>query len=534
MLKHENQIAYWKAEVGRGRVGRREFLARLMALGVALPVATTLYQDASAAPQRGGHVTVGLGGGNTSDSLDPGTHTNTWTQVMVNGYSDYLTEIAADGSLQAELAESWEPSKGGSQWVFKLRRGVTFHNGREVTAEDVIASLNHHRGEDSQSAAKPIVSPIEDMKADGKYELVVTLEAGNADFPFLLTDYHIPILPANSDGSMDWQSKIGSGAYKLGNVDFGVRAEFERNDNYWKNDRGWFDSAELITVADTSSRMNAIISGEVDVVDKVDLRTVNLLKRNNALAVEEVSGTQHFTFPMHVDVAPFDDVNVRLALKWGINRQELVDKILNGYGTVGNDHPIGRGQRYFAKDLPQREYDADKARHYLKKAGLSELSVQLSAANAAFSNAVDAASLYAESARAAGINIEVVREPDDGYWSNVWTVKPFTACYWGGRVTEDFMFSTAYEEGVPWNDTHWANKRFNELLKQGRSETDDAKRRTIYAEMQQLCSDDGGTIVPMFASYVSARNKSKVTHGGTLGSAYSMDNQRILERWWRA
>ncbi len=135
---------------------------------------------------------------------------------------------------------------------------------------------------------------------------------------------------------------------------------------------------------------------------------------------------------------------------------------------------------------------------------MSDLKVDLHVADAAFQGAVDAGLLYSEDAAKAGITLNIVREPNDGYWSNVWLVKPFCACYWGGRPTEDWMFSTAYAKGAPWNDTHWANEGFNELLVQARAELDNDKRRDMYHEMQALCRDDGGTVVPMF---------SKLRHG---------------------
>ena len=135
---------------------------------------------------------------------------------------------------------------------------------------------------------------------------------------------------------------------------------------------------------------------------------------------------------------------------------------------------------------------------------MDSLAVDLSVADVAFAGAIDAGVLYAESAKAAGIDLNVVREPNDGYWSNVWQKKPWSACYWSGRPTADWMFSTTYAAGVPWNDTNWEHDKFNELLRVARAELDESKRRAMYAEMQQILSDEGGALVPMFASYVFA------------------------------
>ena len=507
------------------RTTRRRFIQT----GAAGAAALTLPVRFARAAKKGGVMRVGKGHGQTADSLDPGTFENGFTIGMTFGFNAYLTEIAGDGSLVGQLAESWEPSPDAKTWTFRLRQGLTYHNGRDITAEDVVASFNHHRREDSTSAAKPIVEPIADVQADGKDIVVFTLAAGNADFPFIPSDYHIPILPSEG-GKPDWQSGIGAGAYKLKSFEPGVRADLERFADYHNSERGHFDEVQLLSIIDTAARTNALMTGEVDAIDRVDLKTVHLLKRRPGIQVHTVAGNQHYTFPMRTNVAPFDNNDVRLALKLAIKRDEMVEKILQGFGVVGNDHPIGPGQRFFAKDLEQRTYDPDKAQFHLKQAGMESLTVDLSVADAAFAGAVDAGALYAESAKAAGITLNIVREPNDGYWSNVWNKKPFCACYWGGRVVEDQMFSTAYAAGAAWNDTAWEHERFNKLLIEARAELDEARRREMYAEMQQIVRDDGGALVPMFASYVFATS-DKVALPDPMASNWDLDGERWMERW---
>ena len=140
--------------------------------------------------------------------------------------------------------------------------------------------------------------------------------------------------------------------------------------------------------------------------------------------------------------------------------------------------------------------------------------------------------LYKEHAAKAGININVIREPNDGYWSAVWMAKPWCMCYWGGRPTEDGMFSTAYAAGADWNDTFWEHERFNKLLVQARAELDDAKRRSMYYEMQDLVSNEGGVVVPMFNNYVFAMS-TKIAHGELQGN-WDLDGALWMERWWFA
>ena len=329
------------------------------------------------------------------------------------------------------------------------------------------------------------------------------------------------------------QKGIGTGGYKNDNFEAGVRLNASRNENYYKEDSCYFDSVEVIAINEPNARQNALVTDEVDVINRVDLKTAHLLARNKNVEIFEVTGNQHFSFPMHTNTAPFDNNDVREALKYAFDRDELVDKVLRGHGIAGNDHPIGPANQYWHKDLEQRTYDPDKAKFHLKKAGLEGLKIDLSAADAAFPDAVNASVLYQESASRAGIEINVVREPDDGYWSNVWLKKPYCACFWSGRATEDWMFSTAYESGVPWNDSFWEHEKFNKLLVEARATLDTDKRRELYYEMQTIVRNEGGVAIPMYANWVDA-NSTKLAHGEHLGNLWQLDGARLAERWWFA
>ena len=529
--KTTKRISWLQGQLTDGKISRREFMGRTAALGVTTALAGTLCSQAvkAATPKKGGKLIVGLGHGSTTDSLDPATFENGFSNNLNYGVNNHLAEVQGDGSLAPELAESWEASSDATTWTFKIRKGVEFHNGKTLTPDDVVASVNHHRGE-TKSAAKPLLEPIEEIKADGE-NVVVSLKGGNADFPFVISDYHVAILPS-ADGKVDATSGIGTGAYVIKDYDPGVRAHVTKNPNYWKSDRGHFDEIEILAIIDPTARTAALQSGETHMMDRCDLKTVHLLKRSPGINVEETTGTLHYTIPMRTDTAPFDNNDVRMALKYGIDREAIVKTVLKGYGAVGNDHPISTSNRYHATDLPQRQYDPDKSKFHLKQAGLDGLTVALSAADAAFNGAVDAAVLYKEHAAKAGINIEIVREPNDGYWSNVWMKKPWCMCYWGGRPTEDAMFSTAYAAGADWNDTFWEHDRFNALLVEARAELDEAKRREMYFEMQQILSNEGGVVVPMFANYVFALSE-KIAHGEMAGN-WDLDGNKFMERWWFA
>lgn len=512
-----------------GKLSRREFIARATALGMAVAVGPGLFPARASAeePKKGGRLRIGITGGSTTDTLDPADITDLMPQVLIYGaLANSLVEIDHENKPVPELAESWDASPDAKIWTFKLRKGVEFHNGKTMDADDVIYSINHHRDENSKSAAKPIVKPIESIKKDGPDTVVFTLKEGNADFPYIMSDYHLCIVPKG----VPFTEGVFTGAYKIKEFEPGVRAFAVKHPNFFKSDRGWFDEVEMIAISDVNARTTALKTGQIDVMNRCDRKTVHLLERSPGLQVMKQDGFKHFTFAMRTDMAPYDNNDIRLALKYAIDREQLVETILRGYGVVGNDHPISRANRFYAKDLPQRKFDPDKAKFHLKKSGLNTVKFNLHAAEAAFVGAVDAAVLYRESAAKAGIDIEVVREPNDGYWSNVWLKKEWCAVFWGGRVAEDMMLSTAYADGAPWNDTFWKHDRFNELLKAARTELDDAKRAAMYAEMQKIIRDEGGVVVPMFATDLSAAT-DKIGHG-PLAVNWELDGFRGPERWW--
>ena len=454
-----------------GKLSRREFLNRVSAFGAAgvvLPAALVSEAAHAQTPKKGGRLRMGLVDSGAGDNLDPAKTISRVEIVTTQQLRNPLVDLDHESKPTNSLAESWEASPDAKIWRFNLRKGVEFHNAKSMDSADVLYSINYHRGEDSTSAAKTLLEPVSDIRAEGKHTIVFELTGGNADFPYIVSDYHLQIVPDGTKGQ-EFEKGIGTGAYVLDTHDPGNRILCKRNPNYWNENRGHFDEVETFGINDTSARTSALRTGKIDVMNEPDVKTVHLLAKEPGLATAEVIGTQHYTLPMITTIAPFDNNDVRLALKHAINRVEIVDKVLRGHGLVGNDQPIGPANRYHDATLEQRVYDPDRAKHHLKKAGLDKLAVQLHTAEAAFTGAVDTALLYSGHAKVAGIEIEVVRVPDDGYWNEVWRHVPWCASIWFGRPTEDMMFSTAHAEGAPWNASRWSNARFNELLVQARA-----------------------------------------------------------------
>jgi peptide/nickel transport system substrate-binding protein len=511
---------------GRMEISRRGLLyGAAGAAGLLLPAGFARADT----PKQGGHFRIGIADFATSDVLDP-TITNTQFQVNLEWQlRNNLCEVQAGGKIIPELAESWDASKDAKTWTFKLRKGVTFHDGKTLTPADVIYSYRLHMKEGSKTPAKPIVAQIEDIKADGD-SVVFTLKSGNVNFPALTTYAALYIVP---DGTTDFAKGIGTGGYKLEHFEPGISSLVSHNPNYFKAGRAHFDSVEMIAMKDATARANALLTSKIDTYNAVDPKTVKLLDRNKAIKINKVTSKAHFCFAMLMNEAPFTDNNVRLAMKYAIDRDDMVKRILSGFGSVGNDQPLSPAYPEYAQ-LPQRAYDPDQAKSLLKKAGHEGLKVQLFVSETPFAGATDAAVLYKEHAKKAGIDIDVVKTPEDGYWDNVWLKKPLCATRWSGRVNADVMLSLAYtEEGIKagWNETNMNDPRVNELVAAARSEFDEAKRNEMYAEVQKIIHETGGANIFAFAALMDATG-ANVQNDGTLSGDWTLDGGRASERWW--
>ena len=519
-------------EAALGRMSRRNFLGKAGMLGAALPFAGTMLSGNAFAdgPKKGGHLVLGLVGGGATDSLDPALNLSQVTFHFGYCWGETLVETSpTDGTVTPHLAESFEAERGAKVWHFNLRKGITFHNGKEMTADDVVKSLQRHSGEETKSGALGIMRGIEKVEASGNHKVTITLKSGNADLPYLLTDYHLVIQPGGGYDKPD--AGIGTGPYSIEVAEHGVRYVGKRYAGYWNDSVGHADTVEVLVLNDQTARMSALQSGRVHMINRVDPKTAKLLGRMPNINIENTPGRGHYPFLMHCDKAPFDNLDLRLAMKNAINREELVKRVLHGYGSVGNDFPINDAYALFPSEIKQRVYDPDRAAHHYKKSGHSG-PVVLRVSDAAFSGAVDAAVLYQQQAAKAGIKIEVKREPSDGYWSNVWNVQPFSASYWSGRPTQDGMYTVGYKSDADWNDTKWFRPKFDQLLVRARVELDQGLRAELYREMGQMVHDDGGAIVPMFNDFIDGVS-SKV-QGYVKDANAELSNGHSLIRCWLA
>ncbi len=519
---------------GGNDVSRREFIDRAAALGVSTAMlasmigAGTLPREAKAAtPKRGGHLRIAAASGNTSDTLDPHLKTSEFTNLARAAMRNTLGEVIHTGKLVPSLAESWEPGDSADIWIFTLRKDVTFHDGKTLDQDDVINTIDYHRREGSKSSRKSFAKQVKEMIKDGKHRVVFKLEGKNANYPFIGGGFEINSF--NKAGEL-YDVANGTGPYSMKEFVPGQRMTLTRNPNHWDDSVGHVDDVTIVNITDVAARQNALVTGEVDVISRPSPKTFPLLKRTKGIETEAVTGALHRTWPMDIRAEPFSNPDVRKALRLAVDRPDIVAKVLNGGGSLGNDHPISVKDPMYNPNLTQRVYDPDKAKFHLKKAGMENLTVKLSSSEAIWAGALDAAQLYSEHAKKAGINLVVNKVPNDGYWNNVWLKHPWATSYWNAGPTADHMLTRAYGAEATWNETHWKHPRFNMLLEEARGELDFNKAREMYWEMQKIIHEEGATVIAVFSDELYAHS-DKLAHGPIAGN-WEMDGYFLIKRWW--
>ena len=360
-------------EVGRGRMKRREFIQLGLAAGLSVMVADAAFNDAVAAtPKKGGNFRVGISWGATSNTLDPGPILDSYMGTVNLTLRSLLTQVDEHGNIGTDLAESFEPSDAAKTWAVKLRKGVTFHNGKDLTANDVVASIRHHMRPNTKSALSATMKQVQDVKADGD-NVVITLTGANADFPYVLGEHRLSIMPVKENGDVDWQSGIGTGPYMLEEFKPGEITRAKRNPNYFRDT--WFDEVSLLSIIDPTARTNALLSNQLDVMDRCDAKTLKFMGQRPGIKIDKVTGYEHNTFAMIVTKPPFDNQDVRNAMKYAIDREAIIQRVFGGIGVPGNDNTVAPSVKFAINPQPIHKYDPDMAKSLLKKAGMSNLKV---------------------------------------------------------------------------------------------------------------------------------------------------------------
>jgi peptide/nickel transport system substrate-binding protein len=483
---------------------RRDLLRAMVAGGMMSMTGAGLLAASGAAfaqdkPKQGGHIRVATQSASASDTLDPAKASVATDYVRLNMVYNGLTEYDAHLGAQMALAQSLE-TKDATVWVAKLRSGVQFHDGKALAPADVVYSLMRHKDPAVGSKVKTLADQFQDVKATGPNEVTITLQGANADLPVILADSHFMIV---KDGTSDFKTAVGTGPFKVKDFSPGVRTVGVRNERYWKPGLPHLDEIELVGIGDESARVNALLSGDVQLINQVSPRSTTRIKGTPGFAVKETKTGQYTDLIMRDEGGITGNADFRRGMMHLFDREQIRKTVLLGYGEIGNDQPIDPTNKYFFGGLPQRAFDPQKAKFYFQKAKLGSAPLQLYASEAA-DGSVEMAMLLQQVAPLAGLNLQVVRAPADGYWSNHWMKHPLTFGNINARPSADVIFTQFFKSDAPWNEANWKDPKFDQLLVAARGEPDDAKRKKIYGDMQVLVHDQGGIGIPLFLSSLDA------------------------------
>lgn len=512
----------------RGGASRRELLALLGGLGVGAAMGGTLIGAAgqalaqTATPKRGGKIRVAGFGGSTADTLDPAKQSFSTDYCRCTMFYNGLTELDELMAPKLALAESIENEKA-TVWTIKLRKGVQFHDGKELTSEDVVFSLKRHHDPATGSRAKALADQMKQIEANGKYEVKITLANPNADFPVVLGTYHFLIAQA---GTTDFSKGIGTGPFKCKEFTPGVRSIAVRNENYWKQGVGpYLDEIEFFGIPDVGARVNALLAGDVHLIGNVNPASAKTILATSGFSIFETKSGNYTDLVMRADGAPGNNPDFVLGMKHLFNRDLIRRNVFQGYAEIANDQPIPPLNRYHAKDIPQRGFDPDKAKFHLQKAGVLDQGLQVVTSPAA-TGSVEMGLLLQAAGQRVGLKVDLRQVPADGYWSNYWMKVPVGFGNINPRPTADILFSLFFQSSAAWNESAWKNEKFDQLLVAARAETDEAKRKQMYHDMQVLIHESSGIGIPVFINGLDAHtNKLKglrpMGTGSMMGYAFA-------------
>ncbi|WGD51010.1 ABC transporter substrate-binding protein [Bradyrhizobium sp. CB1650] len=504
-------------------ITRRNFTGLIGA--AALSTASRPSMAQQTAPRRGGRVRVMLQETASSSLLDP-TKVASWAVYFAYELIGARL-VNVDSHLQPipALAESWEAANGKvNDWIFRLRRGAEFHDGRSVTARDVIYTINRLRDPAAQSPLRVLVDHVSDIVAEDPQTIRFKLTRPDADFPLLLAQDRFHILP---EGYSRFDKPLGAGAFIANGLDPAGVNTYRRNPNFWDGDKPYLDEVSFQGNQDPIARVSALLAGDVDAVQTISFALAKRVAAVTGLEVVSSPSGVHNVVAMHVDKAPFDHVEVREALKCLFDRSLLRDKLCAGQASIANDHPIPPFSPFYHSELPVRPYDPDRARTLLRQAGVDLGQLVLHASEAVTPNvAVDLAQMFADTARQAGVNVQARRDPVAGYWDNIWLKEPLMVGGWGTRYTPDAMLRVAYRSDAKWNETRWRRPEIDRMMDDALATTDLERRRLLYWGIQEAIHKEGGAAIPLFfnqldakASYVKGVAPSPL--GALKGSAFS-------------
>ena len=454
------------------------------------------------AQKKGGNLRVGLTGGSPTDTLDPHNGFTYLDTARAQSLYSPLYQLGANALGETVLAQSIESAdKTNKKWVIKLKPGIKFHSGKPLTSADVIYTFkriltNHFSG---ASSLGPM--DVNALKADGDLTVIVPFNTPYGTFKDQLAFwYYLYILPEGLDPKAKGYKPNGTGPFKFQSFTPGQRSVFVRNDDYFISGQPFVDQVTIIDFPDPVSLQNALVTGVIDAAGAIEGPQVASLSSNSSIKTVASKTGAITPFTMRRDVAPFNDNNVRQALRLIVDRQQLIDSALDGFATVAADvfSPFDPDYKGFT-----RQVDIPQAKHLLKQAGHENLSVQL-VTSAVSTGTVAMATVLAQQAKAAGVTINVKNIPAADFFGSTYLKSPFSQDFYNtspylAQVAQSFLGSNS-----PFNETHTDVPQYNQWYAQANSTTSDSTRRELKQKMQEFDFNEGAYIIPAFIDALDA------------------------------
>ncbi|QQP91217.1 ABC transporter substrate-binding protein [Skermanella sp. TT6] len=506
---------------------RRQFLAGAssLALGVAFGLggaaAWPVPASAQGTPRRGGSLKIAVP---AATSIDPVRLNSSGGIAIVQQVAEYLVYAEPDLTLRPVLATSWEPSEGGKVWTFALRRGVKFHDGRPLTADDVVATFQ--RLVDPANAS-PAAGAMPFLKKEGvakvdDHTVRFTLDRPIGTFPYFTHTYNCVILPADYAGNFA-EKPIGTGPFRLVSYRPQEGAKFERNADYWDQPKPYLDRLEIQTFESPQPMVLALQSGDVQVVQQLSYIDAQGIRNDTNITLIQADAADHRQLCMRTDMKPFDDKRVRQAVALCFDRPAMVRGLLGGLADIANDHPIA--PIYPEKiELAQRQADIAQARQLLADAGYPQ-GFPIDLYTHQYLELPQYAALAQQMLAPAGIKVNLKVEPTNLYY-NHWTEVSFGLTDWTSRPVAAQILAQSFRGDAEWNAAHWKNEAFDALLARFEAEPDEAQRGKLGSEMAAILNDE----VPAVIAYFNKNLRAART--GVKGLTGSMSNYLDMAETW--
>lgn len=485
-----------------GRFRESNILVKIMAGAVALlamPLLTVSWAQPALA-DKVLHMAHDLSMGG-SESLDPLSPVRFW-EINDILYSR-LIRPDANGGLEPDLALTWEPNADATEWTLKLRDGVKFHDGSAVDAEDVKYSLERINDPALESPVSSVLGMIKQVDVIDPLTVKIILSTKHAGLPILLTDYRVRIIPSGS-GDTIATTGIGSGPFKLETLDAEGTTSVVANPDYWEG-APKLDKIEYIAIPDADARIQALLGGQID-YSRIAPEQEALFAGNDKFTLAEFPAGGWYGLVFRTDTAPFTDPRVRKAVRVAVNRADMV-KLMTGEGhaVVTCDNPVKANDPYRAEiDCPQ---DIELAKKLLAEAGFPDgISFDLHTSNLE-TGMVRFAEVYQQQVAAAGIKVNIVMAPSDGYWDDVWMKETVVVTSWDERPADQIL-NEAYRTGSSWNESYFANPEYDALLDKARASIDFAESKQAMVDAQKMLFEVGGTMIPYQQNIQFAHVKS--------------------------